>query len=557
MKKFLIYLTSILLVVSIFWTLPVSFFQQDEWHSFGVIQSYGLEYITLGKPLWISLLSDRIGARFIMYALFGFFGVNSIPYGSFSLLIHFLNSFLLFKLTCRATGNKIIGAISAVFFLINSVSDQAYSWFGTMAGSAISVTFILLSLIFYFDFLTKRKYLYNLFSIIFLWISFLFKEVGYFIFIAYPILWLIYTKDKRIKLFIKDNLLVLIYGCVMTVFFVQSVLFIPGVRANYIAPQNSGFVKIINHIVSYPLEGISQIILPPPIIFNLAKHTTILVDKSLQPDTPTFDLFYTTKMAEYVSIAMSILLIIGLLLIYKKFIKKTNDNIRLLFLASVFLLVFSFLPYVVIDKFDAYLDSRYYYASLIGASTVLGITIYSLFKFIKNNGGRLAIASLFVILYLYHGVVLTGNLYRQFTISRDRVNILNQISKIAPVLPKKAIFFITGDSSGFYALPELKVPFQSGLGQILMTVYASKNPAYPILFKEKSFWETADAGFLYDTLAQGYREVGNNGFGYYYERRALEEGLNKKLFNKESVISLFYNSEKKKIIKKNIDDVNL
>ena len=557
MKRFCLIALAIFIVVFTFWTLLLSYFQQDEWHTFGMIQSYGLEYVTSGKPIWTSLLSDRIGARFLMYVLFGVFSTNPIPYGLFSLLIHFLNAFLLFRFVSKVTSNQTIGVISAAFFLMNSASDQAYSWFGTMAGSAISITFILLSLIFYYSFLTKRRYSYNLLSIMFLWTSFLFKEVGYFIFVSYPILWLIYTKNKSLKSFVKNNLLLFIYGAVMTVFFIQSVLFIPGVRANYIMPQASGFIKVINHLVLYPLEGISQIFLPPPFIFNLSRYFASLVDKSLQPDTPPFDLFYTTIMAEYVSIGISIAIILFLIVVYKNFIRKTKEKIRLFFLSSVFFFLFSFLPYIVIDKFDAYLDSRYYYSTLIGASIILGVLIYSLLQFVKSNKGRKLAIFLFAVLFFYHSITLMNSLYRQFIISRERISMIDQIKNIAPVLSKKTVFFIRGNSPGYYGIPELKVPFQSGLGQVLMTIYSSENPSYTMFFKEETFWKTADGGFLYDTLAQGYKEANGVGFGYYYDQKTLKEGLSKKLFNKESVISLFYNSDEKTVKKQELDEINL
>lgn len=529
--------------------LSFSYFQQDEWHAFGVIQSYGFEYVTGGKSLFASLLSDRIGARAITYGLFKIFDANPVPYGIFAAIVHLLNSFLIFQLAHKITKNKTIAALASLFFMINSVGSQAYSWFGTMAGSATSVTFILLSLIFYFNFLSKRKYIDNFLSLLFLWVSFLFKEVGYFLFIVYPLLWFIYVKNKSLKLFIKDNLLVFIYGVVITVFLVQSVLFIPGIRANYIVPQASGFVKVFMHLILYPLEGISQVILPSSVVFDSASLLTRFIKPSLQENTPSFDLYYTTVMAEYVSVAMSIMLIIILIIIYKKFVRTASENLRLLFLGSTPILIFSFLPYVAIDKFDAYLDLRHYYSTSIGAALLVGIIACCLFSSFQKIKKRKILFLAFIFLFFYHGLFLVKDKISQLLISRERINIISEVKKIAPTLPSKTVFFVTGDSPGYYALPELKVPFQSGFGQVLMTLYAKDNPVYSLLFKEKTYWDTADGGFLYDTLSQGYREINGKGFGYYYNRKDLERAINEKLFNKESVVSLFYNSDEKKIRK--------
>lgn len=535
--------------------LSFSYFQQDEWHAFGMIRSYGFEYVTSGKPIWISLLSDRIGARFIMYVLFSVFNTNPVPYGLFSLIIHLLNSFLLFVLVFRTTQNKKVGIIASLFFLINSVGYQAYGWFGTMAGSATSVTFILLSLIFYFNFLIEKKYIYSFLSFLFLWISFLFKEVGYFLFAAYPILWFAYIKNMSVKLFIKDNLLFLIYGIILTIFFIQSILFIPGVRANYVAPESLGLIKIPTHLISYPLEGISQIFIPSSFVFGLAWIFTRLLKPSLEVDTSPFDQFYTVAMANYISVILSIILVIFSTVFYKKYVGSMKKNIKLLFLSSISILILSFLPYAVLDKFDAYLDLRHYYPIAIGASMIVGVMFFSLFSIAKNSKRKIAIM-FFAGLFAYHGIALIDNLFNQLLISQERISILNQIKKIAPNLPDKTVFFVTGNSPGYYGIEELKIPFQSGFGQVLMIAYSSGNSFYSLLFKEESFWKTADGGFLYDTLAQGYRETNGVGFGYYYDRKILKEELDKKLFSKESVISLFYDSDQKKIIEKNFGEIN-
>lgn len=427
-----------------------------------------------------------------------------------------------------------------------------------MAGSATSIAFVLLSLIFYFNFLEKKKYIYNLLSIVFLWFSFLFKEVGYSLFIAYPVLWLIYIRNKTFKLFVKDNLLIFIYGIIMTVFFIQSILFIPGERANYMVPQVSGFIKTLIHIVLYPLEGISQILLPPPLIFDLAKFLTPLVRPSLQPDTPLFDLFYTTSMAEYVSSFISVIIIILLFVVYRKYIRRIDEKIKLLFVSSALLMLLSFLPYVVLDKFDAYLDSRYYYSISIGTSVAVGILAYVSLHFVKNINKRRFLILFFIALFVYHAIVLVSNLQKQYIISSERISILNQVKEIVSILPEKTVFFVTGNNSGYYALPELKVPFQSGFGQVLLTIYASDNPVYLELFKEKTFNKAADnGGFLYDTLAQGYREINGVGFGYYYDEELLKEALNRKMFTKNSIIWLDYDTDTNKIEKRAIDGLNL
>lgn len=529
------FLSLILLFVTslIFFTLSSTFFQQDEWHSFGTIQSYGWRYITLDKPVWQLLFNDRAGARIVMFSLFSAFGASGFWFGVFSGLVHTINTFLVFLLANKLLKKTSIAIFSSLLYSVNAVGHQAYSWFGTVAGSATSVTFILSSLLFYFEFLQKRKMRFLIISLFFVYISMLFKESGYFLFILYPILWFLFTKKKTFILFIRDNFLVICYGFVMTLVLAASVFYIPGDRANYVSQSSSGLLKLITHTISYPAEGLVQVFIPPGISFPLSRVLTVLFVPAVTPDTPEFDLFYTTKMVEYVSLGFFGILGILVFLAYKRFGR--DRQFRLPFLFSIAFILLSFLPYTVLDKFDGYLDSRYYYPATVGAALLFG----AIFSTTKKRLWKIVAFSFL----LFHFFFLTTDLFNQVQTGNERKQIINDITTYVPKLKKKTIFYITGNSSGYYALPELKVPFQSGLGQILLVVYGEKGQIDPNLFKEETLLKTLDTGFLYDTLAQGYKETKKQGFGYFYQEGSLRKALESEKFNKSDVISLYYDSD--------------
>lgn len=81
----------------------------------------------------------------------------------------------------------------------------------------------------------------------------------------------------------------------------------------------------------------------------------------------------------------------------------------------------------------------------------------------------------------------------------------------------------------------------------MLVVYGEKGQVDPELFKEETLLETLDTGFLYDTLAQGYKETKKQGFGYFYQRAKLEEALEDGRFDKSDVVSLYYNSDTKTV----------
>lgn len=542
--KFLVPLFGILTAL----ILSFTYFQQDEWHTFGTIQAYGFRYVTLDKNLFDLFTSDRVGARAIVYALFSLFGVSSISFAAFAITIHSFNSYLVYKLAKKLTKIELIPVISAAFFFLNSLGHQAYSWFGTVTGSATCVTFVLISLLFYFKFLEKSQFKNLLFSLFFIWVSFLFKESGYFIFLLYPLTWFLY-EGRKIKLFFIKSWPLLLYGLLMTVILARGIIFIPGERANYISADTSGSIKLLTHLISYSLEGVGQSFVPFQFIFEAGKQATHIFKPTLQPDTPQFDLFYTTVATEAVVIVLSFAIIALFVFSYKKILKKDRQLAKF-YLFSLSFLILSFFPYVVLDKFDAYLDSRYYYMGLVGSSFLFSILAVSITKQVKSFFRRNTFILFMSLIFLSHVFYLWSDMFYLAKVGLERRNIISRIQKEVPVLNSKTIFYITGNSGGYYGIEELKVPFQSGLGQVLLTVYGVKDKQIVQLFREDTLGHALDAGFLYDTLAQGYKEENGRGFGYFYDKDLLEEQISMKKFNRDDVASFFYDSNNNKIIKR-------
>lgn len=538
--------------ILLFITLINLYFQQDEWHSFGLIQSYGWRYIFLDKSVWELLFTDRVGARLITFILFNVFGLSAVAFGAFAAVLHIVNSFFVGVISHRLTKNRFISLLSALFFLMNSVGHQAYSWFGTMAGSASSLTFMLVSLLFYLRFLEKRIFTHLYLSILFLWASFLFKESGYFLFVLYPILWFFYSRKKTISSFIHQNAILIVYGSMMTLIHASSVISIPGERANYIKPNTSGVASFITHLIAYPTEGMVQTLIPSQFIFESARLLTQLFVPTLIPETSQFDLFYTTKMTEGIVVGLFFVFAIGIFHFYKKYIKKSDIRMRRAFVFSLLFSFLSFLPYIVLSKFDAYLDSRYYYVSIVGISVFFGIVVITLSTKMRSISSMRFILSVLAFFVLSHAFFLAQDLYQQIRIASERKSIIRQVLAFVPQLNKKTVLFVIGNNPGYYGIPELKIPFQSGVGQVLMVVYGQKHQINPSLFKETTLLKTLDAGFLYDTLAQGYKELGGHGFGYFYENEALEKALKDGQFKKEDVVPLFYDSDMKTVRKGNV-----
>lgn len=545
-KKVVLILTVILILHSLaiaYFLIFKQYFQQDEWHSFGLLLSMKFRYVTLDHPFIDLLLGDRVGARFLNYSLFNVFGINSMPYGMFSFLFHGVNTFLVFLLAQKITKQKVVSLLSALFFLVNEVGNEGYSWFGTMNGSATSVIFFLISFLFFLNFIEKRKKYSIVFSFLFLWISLLFKETSLFALLLYPIVFWVYVKDKnKIKLLVKSLTIFFLFALVLFIFYAKTIIFIPGDRANYVATGNSFILDLLLHSIQYPLEGIIHVFFPNSFIFIISRFITTSFSSYFDRTGLSLDVIAENNNAELV--VLFLLLVLGGIIffnIYKKWSKMT-ENIKKSLLISMIMLILSFIPYIVINRSFSYLDSRHYYLAAVGGSIFLATFIYNVIGFKKKI--NLAISLMMIIGYVVlHDLILFSDFKLLEERSFERQLFLKQILKDVPNLQNKTIFFITGNSPGYYGLEELKVPFQSGLGHLLMVIYTTRNQLNPVFFKEEKLIKAFDVGFLYDILGQGYREIDGKGFGYYYDSQEIKKAINKKLFSKENIIYFNYDAD--------------
>src|SRR3989339_743963 len=110
MKKFIFLFSaaSLLILIALF----LSYFQQDEWHSFGVLQAYGKSICLGSGDSLLDFIYGRVGSRFIMMTLFELFHTNAYAFGIFSAFVHILNSILIFVVTLKLTRNKNISYIA-------------------------------------------------------------------------------------------------------------------------------------------------------------------------------------------------------------------------------------------------------------------------------------------------------------------------------------------------------------------------------------------------------------------------------------------------------------
>lgn len=234
--------------------------------------------------------------------------------------------------------------------------------------------------------------------------------------------------------------------------------------------------------------------------------------------------------AEIISIVFSFIILVSLYLVFRN--DKKDGKVILFSLLFFFL---SFLPYIFLDKSNAYLDSRYFYLGVVPAAIIFSTII----NLIKNKLGRnyfLPIAFSLLIFFFAQTKFINNEIGFQANVSKERKNFLTSLEKLYPAVPKNPVFYITGNRD-FY-VSEHKVPFQQGMGYTLMTWY------YKTGIIPKEFMNA----FLWDIKEEGYREEGNRGFGYYWNFDHLSADLKRNGLNKNQVVALFYDADNKKLV---------
>lgn len=213
--------------------------------------------------------------------------------------------------------------------------------------------------------------------------------------------------------------------------------------------------------------------------------------------------------------------------------KKKDEN-RLIVL-SLSIIVASIWPYIVLTRGDSYLESRYYYLSVVGISLLIGI----LSKYIFTKKNVLFTSLLFIAIGIYllsHFFSIQKDLSMQLNLAQERLVLLNDIKKSGLTLGKNTVLYISSDKD--YLVPNNPLPFQEGLGYtMLVWLYSPKTNLEPLVMQN----------YLWDLGTQGYKKIGNGGYGFYSNYKDLEEAYKKNNFPVNDIYAYSWDSTSMKL----------
>lgn len=526
------------LIVFMYWRLPHTFFQQDEWLTFvsniyfsgkgaqGIVQSlFPVDALSHFNPF----------SRLFSWVEHSVFSMNFPLFAWKSIALHIVNAWLLYHLVLSLLKKKSIALVSAIFFGVNSIPFQAVTWVAAANSYEIPTALILLSLICF----QKRNVRLSFFL---LFLSFLFHEVGMFLFLFYPVA-LFIQHGSRLK--------------TLTPVFLRSLILVLGIFFLVRIPFFFGFISAIpettdiSHpsIAVYPyrlmsigLKSFAGSFVPEKTLINISEEMVRLsYPQFMTPDRVPNPFIAQSIAFDFVSYVISI----GIVSLIFFVINKIKDaEMKRVLVWLVLFIPMSLLPYaLVLGKagYASILEPKFFYVGSIGVSILVAILFYVLIQVFSKY--KILQGMAYGLFYLYIGwhMYLVRNYVKELeTVSVMRKTFLEKIHASYPNLAKNVVFFTESDTA-YYGMPdhETILPVQIGFGKMLMIWY-QKDEHFPMCFYEDQF--------LLNLLEEGYRSCEGRGFGYFRKYHALLVSLKEYNLPLDTVIAYHWNAKKGQFI---------
>jgi hypothetical protein len=535
MRKWLFPLLLVIIVFLLYIGLTNSFYQQDEWHGMADILAQGPKslLVSIGDPLQLLLGRGRVLSYALVYFFYSVFPFQVSQITFFVVTLHSVNTLLVYYLANKLTKNKIASFFGALFFAVNGTSYGSVTWPAAGLGLIPASFFIFLATIVYIKYLEnhKKKLLLEIFGLLYL--SLYFKETAVPLFILFPISHFIFIKTK-INEFIKTYWIFIVFcGIAVAARFitftsvpVQQDLFLTGATQSFM-------LTLLVRAILYPLTSFSLMFIPPTPTFEIAKRITWIYYPFLPP--ALYDLVAQTAVIDIIAVFLTMFFLIGIFSLFSK----AGRTIKRCVLFLLLFITFSFLPYIIISKSFAYLESRYYYISVFGAGVLLSLVISRLGKVVKPFVYSASIFGLVLLLWVHAGEVSSA-VKTQAILGQERRTLLENISTIKPSLNRSTIFYITGDRD-YYIESGNPLPLQQGTGHTLLVWYAAHARA------DRHLTELLGKQYLWGIGEQGYQEVNGAGYGFYWDLNLLKSEIKNLKFKKEDVVGIYYDSKAQRV----------
>lgn len=562
---FLLFFTTILFT---FKDLFNSYFEADEWFHFTryiplATNDNGLFELITKNESRIESLSDGQHVTPIAEAIFFFntklFGLDYKPYIFTAIFFHILNSFFVFILIIELfnsykdkTIKYIFGLIGGLFFAFSATHIHTISWAAFYGLNIVSVTTILLSIIFLLKGIRYSSYKYYFVSSFCFLLSLLIKETSVILFLVVPLVVLLENRRNFFKIILTFIIPFIIYLPFRSYYLLSTWLN----NANYDSPlyvSSINYQLLLFRLVVFPLNMISEVFFQRQVILTFVQMITPIIIPFYQNEDVTRSTmrvqFVYGPINDFILYILSFVILGIIIFLMKKYIRNKNYIFAKALFIGIMIICISALPLVINAialpwwGFE-FFDSRHYYLPSIGGAIVFSIFIVEFSRWISTHVYKLKKLSyvyplifLFGLWFFIQYFIISDTLKVWATTGQVRREIIYQIRKELPELNQSTVFYIETDPTLEDNIQQPSLPFQTNFVQMIAVLYYKENP-WPNSYDIDYFIKTGE-GYL---MQDGY------GLGYFRTKETLSEELKANKFKVSDIYAFSYDYRTNKII---------
>lgn len=123
-----------IITLILFWTSYTSFFFQDDWFTLRISNAKGIAGIlSFFIPRKDVIYYRPLGMQLPFFIFRNLFGIHALPFHLLTLLTHFLNVLLVFKLIKLLSKNNVTALLVSLFYSTSATHYIPFYWFSTYA----------------------------------------------------------------------------------------------------------------------------------------------------------------------------------------------------------------------------------------------------------------------------------------------------------------------------------------------------------------------------------------------------------------------------------------
>lgn len=314
----------------------------------------------------------RPGTKLFFSLMYNVFWLNPTIYHIVSIVLHLLVSVLVFFLSRKILKSWLWGTLTSVLFLILSGYSEAVFWVSSIGFLFISI-FSLLSLLIFIRWTERKNGRYFIFSLVSSIFGLFFHELG----IVTPLLCLAYSlTHTNLRHILKEK-----------IYFI--LLFIP--IPFYL------FVRYLAH--SHWFSGdynYNLLKLPFNLVGNILGYFMLAMVGSMS--TPIYELMRSGTRDKIVfSFAFLAIVIWLAIVLYKKLIKKIDEEDKRVLLFATLFFVIALLPFLGLGN----IAGRYSYLASVGFSILLIFILRKLYLYLEHSGHDIAVMTTSVCIAVF------------------------------------------------------------------------------------------------------------------------------------------------------------